>query len=367
MEFEAATHYNNTTTTTNNNVEQQSTEQEPQNAAEEQHPPAQNYQHEQEEQDIVNHDDAQVETLNGQTDLQEQVSEQVEIGGSTLVTPQVKRKRGRPPSAGRTVIVRQEREDERSGSKRPRGRPRGSKNKVPRSHSGPSKNAHFAAIGQPATHQKPLVLDIHNGEDVTDRLKRFCDENQCSLVVQAATGTLSEATLTQQCTGHGVILKNTFTILSLSGALIRSAPESTVSWFLTASLAAPDGGVVGGQVAGPLTAASSVIVVIAYWSDQAEQTPQPYTSGLQLPQLTQQPQSDALPSTEPTMDNLKQEHEEEYQQLENINNNNVITEMEHDIGEENKDQNQSLDMGGQHDVSDTNFQFFKNQDATATE
>eukprot|EP01023_Acetabularia_acetabulum_P019080 TRINITY_DN1964_c0_g1_i5.p1 TRINITY_DN1964_c0_g1~~TRINITY_DN1964_c0_g1_i5.p1 ORF type:complete len:318 (-),score=60.05 TRINITY_DN1964_c0_g1_i5:328-1281(-) len=285
------------------------------------------------------------------------LEQQVELGGSTMVTPQVKRKRGRPPSAGRTVIVRQERDDERTGQKRQRGRPRGSKNKIPRAHSVPGKTSHMTTVGQPATHQKPLVLNIHNGEDVTDRLKRFCDENQCSLVVQAATGTLSEATLTQQCTGRGVILKNTFTILSLSGALIRSAPESTVSWFLTASLAAPDGGVVGGQVAGPLTAASSVIVVIAYWSDQAEQM-QGFSTGLQLPPSAthQQPQSVAPHSVE----NVKQDGEE-YQHGENINNNDDNNaEMEHDIGMENKDQNQNAEID-QHDVSDA---YQKNQDTT---
>eukprot|EP01023_Acetabularia_acetabulum_P019077 TRINITY_DN1964_c0_g1_i2.p1 TRINITY_DN1964_c0_g1~~TRINITY_DN1964_c0_g1_i2.p1 ORF type:complete len:246 (-),score=36.00 TRINITY_DN1964_c0_g1_i2:8-745(-) len=214
----------------NNNVAQQSAEQVPNSAVEQQ----EYYEHEHVQGDPESgpahevmgqaEEIAQPTSFGGeQAELKEDhqdlsagaLEQQVELGGSTMVTPQVKRKRGRPPSAGRTVIVRQERDDERTGQKRQRGRPRGSKNKIPRAHSVPGKTSHMTTVGQPATHQKPLVLNIHNGEDVTDRLKRFCDENQCSLVVQAATGTLSEATLTQQCTGRGVILKNTFTIITL--------------------------------------------------------------------------------------------------------------------------------------------------------
>eukprot|EP01023_Acetabularia_acetabulum_P053405 TRINITY_DN5979_c0_g2_i1.p1 TRINITY_DN5979_c0_g2~~TRINITY_DN5979_c0_g2_i1.p1 ORF type:complete len:333 (-),score=64.12 TRINITY_DN5979_c0_g2_i1:325-1323(-) len=175
-------------------------------------------------------------------------------------------------------------DSEEPGQKKRRGRPKGSKNK-PRSESKgeeightvpdsavtvvneaktPYQTQNYSPLG---VHLKPLVLTIQQGEDITQKLKNFCEEHQCSVVVQAATGTLSEATLTQQQTRNGVVLKDTFTILSLSGALLRSAEDLTVTWFLTASLAAPDGGVVGGQVSGALAAASSVIIVIGYWKD----------------------------------------------------------------------------------------------------
>ena len=76
--------------------------------------------------------------------------------------------------------------------------------------------------------------------------------------------------------GVGVTLRGHFTILSISGALLqptageveglskRAAREPT-NIFLSASLANPTGGVVGGTVAGPLEAAGLVTLVIGHW------------------------------------------------------------------------------------------------------
>jgi hypothetical protein len=76
--------------------------------------------------------------------------------------------------------------------------------------------------------------------------------------------------------GVGVTLRGHFTILSISGALLqptaneveglskRAAREPT-NVFLSASLANPSGGVVGGTVAGPLEAVGLVTLVIGHW------------------------------------------------------------------------------------------------------
>lgn len=76
--------------------------------------------------------------------------------------------------------------------------------------------------------------------------------------------------------GVGVTLHGHFTILSISGALLqppsqeaahlpRKQQREPTHAFLSASLANPSGGVVGGTVAGPLQAAGEVTLVVGHW------------------------------------------------------------------------------------------------------
>lgn len=150
-------------------------------------------------------------------------------------------------------------------SKKPRGRPKGSRNRI-------------CKTGPPLV---PHVLMIDDEEDVLYKLKELSQAYNRSLVILASTGILSSATLMQigaQGQGVGVVMEGQLTILSLSGAVLQNphgegeavprARRREPQMFVSASLAQPHGGVVGGNVAGPLVACGPVMVVIAHWDQE---------------------------------------------------------------------------------------------------
>eukprot|EP00798_Chlamydomonas_sp_ICE-L_P002774 gene2774-12651_t len=128
----------------------------------------------------------------------------------------------------------------------------------------------------------PHVMVVPAGEDVVERLKEVSKSYGRSLCLLAATGTLSTATLMQvgpdgEGVGHTLKTNGVFTVLSISGAVLqgmgpdgkgRGKREPMI--FLTASLANPTGGVMGGQVAGALEAAGPVTLVVGHWEPDRE-------------------------------------------------------------------------------------------------
>ncbi|OQU76344.1 hypothetical protein SORBI_3010G133500 [Sorghum bicolor] len=111
---------------------------------------------------------------------------------------------------------------------------------------------------------KPHIFTVQAGEDVASRVMSFSG-NGWAVCILTANGAVSNVTLRQgESSGGTVTYEGRFEILSLAGSylLSESAGMSSRTGGLSVSLAGPDGRVLGGAVAGPLTAASPVQVVI---------------------------------------------------------------------------------------------------------
>ncbi|WVZ81266.1 hypothetical protein U9M48_028659 [Paspalum notatum var. saurae] len=111
---------------------------------------------------------------------------------------------------------------------------------------------------------KPHVFTVQAGEDVASRAMSFSG-NGWAVCILTANGAISNVTLRQgDSSGGTVTYEGRFEIISLAGSylLSESAGLSSRTGGLSVSLAGPDGRVLGGAVAGPLTAASPVQVVI---------------------------------------------------------------------------------------------------------
>ncbi|CAD6339451.1 unnamed protein product [Miscanthus lutarioriparius] len=111
---------------------------------------------------------------------------------------------------------------------------------------------------------KPHIFTVQAGEDVASRAMSFSG-NGWAVCILTANGAVSNVTLRQgESSGGTVTYEGRFEILSLAGSylLSESAGMSSRTGGLSVALAGPDGRVLGGAVAGPLTAASPVQVVI---------------------------------------------------------------------------------------------------------
>ncbi|XP_023767403.1 AT-hook motif nuclear-localized protein 10 [Lactuca sativa] len=181
----------------------------------------------------------------------------------------VKRKRGRPrkyapdgstppaaalhgPAAGQSGDFSS---PAPSSGKRPRGRPPGSGNKQ-----------QPAASGLPGAGFMPHILDVKSGEDVLAKLVWFSQNSTRALCILSASGSISNITLQQTATSGGTVTyEGRFEILSLSGSFMASESEDgqrSRTGGLSVALSGPDGRVLGGNVAGLLTAATPVQVIV---------------------------------------------------------------------------------------------------------
>lgn len=138
--------------------------------------------------------------------------------------------------------------------KKTRGRPPGS-----------SKKHQLEALGSPGIGFTPHVITVKAGEDVASKIMSFSQNGPRAICILSANGAISNVTLRQAATSGGsVTYEGRFEILSLSGSFMLSdcGGQRSRTGGLSVSLAGPDGRVVGGGVAGLLTAASPVQVVV---------------------------------------------------------------------------------------------------------
>ncbi|KAF8409879.1 hypothetical protein HHK36_002397 [Tetracentron sinense] len=175
-----------------------------------------------------------------------------------------------------------------SSSKKARGRPPGS-----------GKKQQMAALGSAGVGFTPHVITVKAGEDVSSKIMSFSQNGPRAVCILSANGAISNVTLRQAATSGGTVtyekcrrtaenlpvesepfekekianLLNSivslkelgrFEILSLSGSFLlsESGGQRSRTGGLSVSLAGPDGRVLGGGVAGLLTAASPVQVVV---------------------------------------------------------------------------------------------------------
>ena len=143
-------------------------------------------------------------------------------------------------------------------TRRPRGRPAGSKNKP--------KPPIFVSRDSPNA-LRSHVMEIANGSDVAETLAQFARRRQRGVCVLSGSGTVTNVTLRQpSAPGAVMALHGRFEILSLTGAFLPG-PAPPGSTGLTIYLAGGQGQVVGGSVAGQLVASGPVMVIAATFSN----------------------------------------------------------------------------------------------------
>ncbi|KAF2318867.1 hypothetical protein GH714_011265 [Hevea brasiliensis] len=145
-----------------------------------------------------------------------------------------------------------------SSSRRPRGRPPGSKNK-PRPP--------IVITKESPNSLRSHVLEISSGSDIAESIATFSQRRHRGVSILSGSGVVTNVTLRQPAAPGGVItLHGRFEILSLSGSFLP-APSPTGATGLTVYLAGGQGQVVGGLVVGALVAAGPVMVIAATFSN----------------------------------------------------------------------------------------------------
>ncbi|XVF35795.1 hypothetical protein REPUB_Repub19eG0001500 [Reevesia pubescens] len=141
-----------------------------------------------------------------------------------------------------------------TSAKKARGRPPGS-----------GKKHQLEALGSTGVGFMPHVITVKAGEDVSSKIMAFSQHGPRAVCILSANGAISNVTLSQPATSGGTVTyEGRFEILSLSGSffLSENGGQRSRTGGLSVSLSGPDGRVLGGGVAGLLTAASPVQVVV---------------------------------------------------------------------------------------------------------
>ncbi|KAJ6792153.1 putative AT-hook motif nuclear-localized protein 29 [Iris pallida] len=138
-------------------------------------------------------------------------------------------------------------------SRRPRGRPAGSKNKP---------KPPIIITRESPNALRSHVLEIATGADIVDAVNSFARRRQRGVSVLSGSGVVS----LRQPGGNVVALHGRFEILSLSGAFLPTPAASAASG-LTVYLSGGQGQVVGGSVVGELTASGPVMVIAATFAN----------------------------------------------------------------------------------------------------
>ncbi|XP_047321877.1 AT-hook motif nuclear-localized protein 8-like [Impatiens glandulifera] len=147
--------------------------------------------------------------------------------GSQSSDPRVKKSRGRPPSSGKKQLD---------------------------------------SLGPSGVGFTPHVILVHAGEDIASKIMAFSQEGPRTICILSANGAVCNVTLHQPASSGGTVTyEGRFEIISLSGSFELSESNGSThgrSSSLSVSLAGSDGRVLGGNVAGMLTAATPVQVIV---------------------------------------------------------------------------------------------------------
>ncbi|KAK8671776.1 hypothetical protein V6N13_038361 [Hibiscus sabdariffa] len=144
------------------------------------------------------------------------------------------------------------------GSRRPRGRPPGSKNKP---------KPPVVITKESPNSLRSHVLEIASSSDVAECIGNFAQRRHCGVSVLSGSGVVNNVTLRQPAAPSGVItLHGRFEILSLTGVFLPT-PSPPGATGLTVYLAGGQGQVVGGSVVGPLEASGPVMVIAATFTN----------------------------------------------------------------------------------------------------
>ncbi|KAL2325306.1 hypothetical protein Fmac_024364 [Flemingia macrophylla] len=144
-------------------------------------------------------------------------------------------------------------------TRRPRGRPPGSKNKP--------KPPIFVTRDSPNA-LRSHVIEVVAGADILDCVAQFARRRQRGVSVLSGTGAVLNVTLRQpSAPGAVMALHGRFDIVSLTGSFLPGASAAAAATGLTVYLAGGQGQIVGGGVIGPLVAAGPVLIMAATFSN----------------------------------------------------------------------------------------------------
>ncbi|CAN0842867.1 AT-hook motif nuclear-localized protein 8 [Linum grandiflorum] len=118
----------------------------------------------------------------------------------------------------------------------------------------------------------PHVIFVNPGEDISAKIYSFSQQGPRTICILSANGAISNATLRQPALGGGTVTyEGRYEIISLSGSFSLSDTDGHKirTGGLRVTLAGRDGRVFGGGVAGMLTAASSVQVIVGSFVDDS--------------------------------------------------------------------------------------------------
>ncbi|KAE8727514.1 AT-hook motif nuclear-localized protein 26 [Hibiscus syriacus] len=145
-------------------------------------------------------------------------------------------------------------------TRRPRGRPAGSKNKP---------KPPIIITRDSANALRSHVMEIADCCDVMESVSNFARRRQRGVSILSGSGTVTNVTLRQPgAPGAVVTLHGRFEILSLSGSFLPP-PAPPAASGLTIYLAGGQGQVVGGTVVGPLVASGPVVIMAASFGNAA--------------------------------------------------------------------------------------------------
>ncbi|RZC79027.1 hypothetical protein C5167_003202 [Papaver somniferum] len=199
------------------------------------------------------------------------------VGSNTGVTKSIYMSRNRDGSGGddgdmrmmQMITSPESNDSPQMLSRKPRGRPPGSKNKpkppiiITREVSRDDSKA-----------MHPIILEISAGSDIIETVSQFSVKHHVCLSILSGSGSVANVILRHSTSTHHnatVSIPGCFEILSLSGSFIyppaSTKPSSSPPFSI--SLAGGQGQVVGGIIAGPLIAASSVFLMAASFVNPA--------------------------------------------------------------------------------------------------
>ncbi|KAJ6802269.1 putative AT-hook motif nuclear-localized protein 24 [Iris pallida] len=145
-------------------------------------------------------------------------------------------------------------------SRRPRGRPAGSKNKP---------KPPIIITRDSANALRSHVMEVAGGCDIAESVATFARRRQRGVCILSGTGTVTNVTLRQPASPGAVVsLHGRFEILSLAGSFLPP-PAPPAATGLTIYLAGGQGQVVGGSVVGALIASGPVVIMAASFGNAA--------------------------------------------------------------------------------------------------
>ncbi|OMO97303.1 hypothetical protein CCACVL1_04607 [Corchorus capsularis] len=145
-------------------------------------------------------------------------------------------------------------------TRRPRGRPAGSKNKP---------KPPIIITRDSANALRTHVMEIGDGCDIVESVATFARRRQRGVCIMSGTGTVTNVTLRQPASAGAIVtLHGRFEILSLAGSFLPP-PAPPAATGLTIYLAGGQGQVVGGSVVGTLICSGPVVIMAASFSNAA--------------------------------------------------------------------------------------------------
>ncbi|KAL6495434.1 AT-hook motif nuclear-localized protein 22 [Orobanche gracilis] len=165
-----------------------------------------------------------------------------------------------PNSEGKELASPEAAFEQNDATRRPRGRPAGSKNKP---------KPPIIITRDSANALRSHVMEVASGCDIPESISTFARRRQRGVCVLSGNGAVTNVTLRQPASpGSVVTLHGRFDVLSLSGSFLPPpAPPAASS--LTIYLSGGQGQVMGGTVVGPLLASGPVVIMAASFGNAA--------------------------------------------------------------------------------------------------